>query len=184
MTKTEEHYLYKKTLEKYFDLNKYKIKENPSILNIGCGKGWDMKAQKEHLKAKTILGIDDNIKSIEKAKKSFSKKEEFHFETENALFLNYFIMMDFDIIFCSHPEVWHRNNVWKEIFEKASLKLKENGYMISTFYTEKEMNITKEILEGLDYEIKTAEKNPYSVKIPGYKFKRHDYILVAEKNQI
>ncbi len=85
-------------------------------------------------------------------------------------------------MFCSHPEVWHRNKIWEEIFKISTKKLKKDSYMISTFYIEKEMNIAKEILEGLYYEIKTSEKNPYSLRLPESNFDKHGYILVAEKN--
>ncbi len=88
MTKTEEYSLYKKTLEKYFDLNKYKIKENPVVLNIGCGTGLDIKVQKDYCKAKTILGIDINLKHIEEATRLYGQEKGFYFTADDARFLD------------------------------------------------------------------------------------------------
>jgi len=78
------------------------IKENISVLDIGCGTGWALGQVAKLADYKgSFYGVDLSAKMIEKAKENFSGKENFHFIKSNAES----IPMDdnlFDVIICTN----------------------------------------------------------------------------------
>ena len=90
--------LYKK--KKYL-ISKF-IKNNDSILDIGCGQGGFFNILKKKYKNINYTGIDFNKKMINLAKKNFSSGKFYHFTKKNYLRFfkkkskkNYFINLDF-----------------------------------------------------------------------------------------
>ena len=61
------------------------LKENVSMLDIGCGTGWALGQAATLVSDKgTFYGVDLSEKMIEKAKENFRGKENFHFFKANA----------------------------------------------------------------------------------------------------
>ena len=61
------------------------IKEDMSILDIGCGTGWALGQAANLIDNKgSFYGVDLSAKMIEKAKENFKTKENFHFIKANA----------------------------------------------------------------------------------------------------
>jgi ubiquinone/menaquinone biosynthesis C-methylase UbiE len=61
------------------------LKENISMLDIGCGSGWALDQASKLVKDKgTFFGVDLSAKMIEKARENFKERENFHFIIANA----------------------------------------------------------------------------------------------------
>ncbi len=87
------------------------LKENVSMLDIGCGSGWALGKASELINNKgTFFGVDLSSKMIERALENFKGRENFHFLIANAEEIP---LEDnsFDVIICTnsfhhylHPE--------------------------------------------------------------------------------
>ncbi len=61
------------------------LKENVRLLDIGCGTGWALGKASERFNSEgSFYGVDLSEKMIEKAKETFSGRNNFHFVTANA----------------------------------------------------------------------------------------------------
>jgi ubiquinone/menaquinone biosynthesis C-methylase UbiE len=78
------------------------LKENVSMLDIGCGTGWALgQAAKLNGDNGTFCGVDLSEKMIEKANENFKGRENFHFIKANAEEIP-FEDNRFDIIICTN----------------------------------------------------------------------------------
>ena len=76
------------------------IKENISILDIGCGTGWALGQIAKSVNGKGLFyGVDLSTKMIEKAKENFKEEKQFHFIKSNAESISLDDNL-FDIIIC------------------------------------------------------------------------------------
>ena len=94
------------------------LKENVSMLDIGCGTGWALgQAAKMNEDKGTFYGVDLSAKMIENAKENFKGRENFHFIKANAeeipLEGNFF-----DIIICTNSfhHYLHPDKALKEMY--------------------------------------------------------------------
>jgi ubiquinone/menaquinone biosynthesis C-methylase UbiE len=95
-----------------------KLKENMSILDIGCGTGWALGQTARLIDNKgSFYGVDLSAKMIKKAKENFKTKENFHFIKANAES----IPLDdnlFDAIICTNSfhHYLHPDKALKEMY--------------------------------------------------------------------
>lgn len=95
-----------------------KLKENMSILDIGCGTGWAIGQTARLIDNKgSFYGVDLSAKMIERAKENFKAKENFHFIKSNAES----IPLDdnlFDAIICTNSfhHYLHPDKALKEMY--------------------------------------------------------------------
>jgi ubiquinone/menaquinone biosynthesis C-methylase UbiE len=94
------------------------LKENMSILDIGCGTGWALGQTARLIDNKgSFYGVDLSAKMIERAKENFKAKENFHFIKSNAES----IPLDdnlFDAIICTNSfhHYLHPDKALKEMY--------------------------------------------------------------------
>ena len=94
------------------------LKENMSILDIGCGTGWALGQTARLIDNKgSFYGVDLSAKMIKKAKENFKTKENFHFIKANAES----IPLDdnlFDAIICTNSfhHYLHPDKALKEMY--------------------------------------------------------------------
>jgi ubiquinone/menaquinone biosynthesis C-methylase UbiE len=94
------------------------IKENISILDIGCGTGWALGQVANLIDGKgSFYGVDLSTKMVEKARENFHVRENFHFIQANAES----IPLDdnlFDAIICTNSfhHYLHPDKALKEIY--------------------------------------------------------------------
>jgi len=94
------------------------LKENVSMLDIGCGTGWALgQAANANDGKGTFFGVDLSEKMIEKAKENFRGRENLHFIRANAEEIP-FEDSQFDIIICTNSfhHYLHPDNALKEMY--------------------------------------------------------------------
>ena len=99
--------------EKYL-ISKF-IKNNDSILDIGCGQGGFFNILKKKYNNINYTGIDFNKKMIHLAKKNFPSGEFYHFTKKNYL---RFFKKKFNVVIIFG--ILHLNRDWKKILLNAS----------------------------------------------------------------
>ncbi|MBT3298005.1 methyltransferase domain-containing protein [archaeon] len=138
-----------------------------------------------------FVGIDICEESIDFAKgeytrydfdkKEFFPRPNYKFICGDARNLGDHVEGAIDVIFTSHPEVLHNNQVWIDIYFNSARKHKKGGLLVSTFYMVEELDMAKLILGG-DYDIEVACENPFTRNVGGStELYPHKYVLVAKK---
>jgi len=145
-------------------LEKY-LKNQASVLDIGCGMGGFRNILIKLKKNIKYSGLDFNENMILKAKKKYSSSSFYHYEGNKYedFFSNKF---DYVLIF----GILHLNNNWKEILKNAK-KIAKKGIFFDIRSTEqKTVQSIKKSFFQLGYN-KNIDVIPYNI-INSFKFKK------------
>jgi len=185
--------------KKYFEaLNRIKFKkENPNILDVGCGTGLQIEIFLKKFKKCSILATDISSNSLKQAKQKFKNKNVIFKKIDMDLipkFFNNKKKINFDLIHSSYALYYSKNP--KKLLNNFSKYLNSGGAMIISSpdephemvnFVKKNAVVKKKVLNTLKFYKKTLlpfmlnkmnKKNFYTIKKVNYlKFnKQQDFM--------
>ncbi len=132
-------------------------KNQPSIVNIACGKCYEMEVLLEL--SPHIIAIDERKKAIESIRQRYQHyKIEFHVSDARKLSE---IVKGADFILARHPNVGKDD--WKKIYRSCYKITHSGGLLVSTYYSNLDFDIAQPLVKKAGYKIKMAEENPFCI---------------------
>ena len=133
-------------------------KENPSILDLGCGEGV-LNEKIPHLDYSYFLGIDFSKVSIEKAREKNFDNAEF----ECADLHNFKPKRKFDIIVFNEVFYYIHETERDNVLQRMIDHLEDDGIIISSMYRDNPVNwVHFEVLDKINFvTVRTEEENRF-----------------------
>lgn len=142
-------------------------KEDPRVLSVGCGFGYEAAAIRSIFQNPTYLGIDINKGIVGGAKKMNNDLPgDFSFEQADARNQEAFGTTPWDVILLRHPQVLGSvlnpvlENDWQSIIDNSCAALVRGGVVFSTVLSSEERVKVVKTLKRNKMTIITDEINP------------------------
>lgn len=168
-----------KTFEKYL---KTEVKsQNPRILSVGCGCGFEAEPALRIFPNAKYKGIDINEESLGLARDINEDISQAVFEIADATKKGSFGDKPWDLVILRNPQVPKEiDQEWSEIIKNSIEVLKKDGIIFVTTSSEREKVIISQYLGRFDKNLKIIvnEENQHKTKFGSF---RDDFIIIAKK---
>lgn len=181
---------HRNSLEKTFShyLKEFISKDNPQIVSVGSGFGYEVGALKKTYPNMSYLGIEiDEKYQLAVSKVNGDISGDIRFITADARDSGSFGDHNWDVVLVRHPQVhgsrWlemGNSQDWEKILHNSIQAVSEDGIIVITSDTEGEVAIIKRILLKSNIDIVVSEEN----KFPSKDSHHDSFILIGKKHDI
>jgi ubiquinone/menaquinone biosynthesis C-methylase UbiE len=140
---------------------KHNIKPNSVVLEVGCGYGRQMK--KLVKSAKRVVGIDNDVTMVKKARKNMAKFKNAKILFQDAKKMD-FADNNFDYVLCLNNTFGNFSGSKRVILKEMKRVCKIGGRIIISVYSENAFVVRKKNYEKIGLHIKKIENNTIYTK--------------------